>query len=130
MKIAKSISRTNDVIEILSPKSMRQSFRCHHSDLVLVRPIIRRLNISSLCLLILVAFGIFFENKIPSVFENGGVDNPESDESSPELNESSPELSDFSFSGVVNPEFPVKGFQICVSQSNRFNFVSQSEQSW
>ena len=129
MKIAKSISRTNDVIEILSPKSMRQSFRCHHSDLVLVRPIIRRLNISSLCLLILVAFGIFFENKIPSVFENGGVDNPESDESSPELNESSPELSDFSFSGVVNPEFPMKGFQICVSQSNRFNFFNQSEQS-
>ena len=112
MKIAKSISRTKDIIEILSPKSMRQSFRCHHSDLVLVRPIIRRLNISSLCLLILVAFGIFFENKIPSVFENGGVDNPESDESSPELNESSPELSDFSFSGVVNPEFPVKSFQI------------------
>ena len=61
-------------------------------------------------MLIFVEFGDFFENK--SFFKNGGVDNPESDESSPELNESSPELSDFSFSGVVNPEFPEKGFQI------------------
>lgn len=76
-----------------------------YSDLVRVRPIIRRLKISSFCLLVFNVFGSFFENNILSV-ENGGVDNPESDESSPELNESSPELSDFSFSGVVNPEFP------------------------
>lgn len=91
-----------------------------YSDLVLVRPIILRLKISSLCLFIFNVFGSFFENNILS-FENGGVDNPESDESSPELNESSPELSDFSFSGVVNPEFP-ELYPIS-------DFLSDSEQS-